>query len=129
MVAQSLTVSTSANSAISARAYVILTFALLQNLQIHISFVYFEVAKPKNSLYELCTLVEDTDSPKSRIVFLYKRKVFHIQVCTSFCSLCRMVIISSLPPPSQGVRHLQNNTQAFVDANCLGSGTLYVTEE
>ncbi|KXJ25172.1 methylosome subunit pICln [Exaiptasia diaphana] len=40
-----------------------------------------------------------------------------------------MVIMSSLPPPSQGVRHVQNNTQAFIDENCLGNGTLYVTEE
>ncbi|KAK3733920.1 hypothetical protein QZH41_009581 [Actinostola sp. cb2023] len=40
-----------------------------------------------------------------------------------------VMTISCLSPPSQGVRHLENNTQAFIDDNCLGNGTLYVTEE
>lgn len=40
-----------------------------------------------------------------------------------------MVVISSLPPPSEGVDHVQASTMAFVDENCLGNGTLYIAKE
>lgn len=39
-----------------------------------------------------------------------------------------MVLLRSLPPPSEGVRHEQAETTAVWDGKGLGSGTLYVAE-
>ncbi|CAB1348879.1 unnamed protein product [Coregonus sp. 'balchen'] len=39
-----------------------------------------------------------------------------------------MVLLRSVPPPSEGVRHLQAETTAVLDGKGLGAGTLYVAE-
>lgn len=39
-----------------------------------------------------------------------------------------MVLLKSLPPPTEGVRHEQAETTAVLDGKGLGCGTLYVTE-
>jgi len=39
-----------------------------------------------------------------------------------------MVILTSFPPPSVGIRHTQPNTIAHVQASDLGKGTLYIAE-
>ncbi|XP_042241631.1 methylosome subunit pICln-like isoform X2 [Homarus americanus] len=38
------------------------------------------------------------------------------------------MLLPNLPPPEEGVRHRQCNTQAFMNARPLGSGTLYIAE-
>ncbi len=43
----------------------------------------------------------------------------------------KMVILTSLPPPTEGIRHKQTSTQAHVKGRtnrCLGTGDLYVAE-
>ncbi|KAM6946475.1 methylosome subunit pICln [Aplochiton taeniatus] len=39
-----------------------------------------------------------------------------------------MVLLKSVPPPTEGVRHEQAETTAVLDGKALGSGTLYVSE-
>lgn len=39
-----------------------------------------------------------------------------------------MVLLRSLPPPAEGVRHQQAETAAVLDGKGLGSGTLFVAE-
>uniref|UniRef100_A0A3P8XLB5 Methylosome subunit pICln n=1 Tax=Esox lucius TaxID=8010 RepID=A0A3P8XLB5_ESOLU len=39
-----------------------------------------------------------------------------------------MVLLKSIPPPSEGVRHKQAETTAVLDGKGLGAGTLYVAE-
>ncbi|KAM9481296.1 methylosome subunit pICln isoform 2-T2 [Clarias gariepinus] len=39
-----------------------------------------------------------------------------------------MVLLKSLPPPAEGVRHQQAETTAVLDGKPLGTGTLYVAE-
>ncbi|KAL7878294.1 hypothetical protein AOLI_G00092680 [Acnodon oligacanthus] len=39
-----------------------------------------------------------------------------------------MVLLKSLPPPNEGVRHQQAETAAVLDGKELGTGTLYVAE-
>ncbi|KAL6478576.1 hypothetical protein MHYP_G00120090 [Metynnis hypsauchen] len=39
-----------------------------------------------------------------------------------------MVLLKSLPPPNEGVRHQQAETTAVLDGKELGTGTLYVAE-
>ncbi|XP_045076916.1 methylosome subunit pICln isoform X3 [Coregonus clupeaformis] len=39
-----------------------------------------------------------------------------------------MVMLRSVPPPSEGVRHEQAETTAVLDGKGLGAGTLYVAE-
>ncbi|XP_071086668.1 methylosome subunit pICln-like [Haliotis cracherodii] len=39
-----------------------------------------------------------------------------------------MVILTSFPPPTEGIRHKQENTVANIDGSTLGNGTLYVAE-
>ncbi|KAM9441609.1 methylosome subunit pICln-like [Salvelinus alpinus] len=39
-----------------------------------------------------------------------------------------MVLLRSVPPPSEGVRHEQAETTAVLDGKGLGAGTLYVAE-
>lgn len=39
-----------------------------------------------------------------------------------------MVLLKSVPPPSEGIRHEQSETTAVLDGKGLGSGTLYVAE-
>ncbi|XP_014069961.1 methylosome subunit pICln isoform X2 [Salmo salar] len=39
-----------------------------------------------------------------------------------------MVLLRSVPPPSEGVRHEQGETTAVLDGKGLGAGTLYVAE-
>ncbi|XP_052008408.1 methylosome subunit pICln-like isoform X2 [Xyrauchen texanus] len=39
-----------------------------------------------------------------------------------------MVVLKSLPPPSEGIRHQQAETTAVLDGKRLGSGTLFVAE-
>lgn len=39
-----------------------------------------------------------------------------------------MVVLKSLPPPTEGVRHQQDETTAVMDGQRLGCGTLYVAE-
>ncbi|XP_051952714.1 methylosome subunit pICln-like isoform X2 [Xyrauchen texanus] len=46
----------------------------------------------------------------------------------NFSKSIRMVVLKSLPPPSEGIRHQQAETTAFMDEKRLGSGTLFVAE-
>lgn len=39
-----------------------------------------------------------------------------------------MNILKTISPPEADLRHKQDNTTAYVNENCLGSGTLYVAE-
>lgn len=39
-----------------------------------------------------------------------------------------MVLITSLPPPENGVVHMQHNTKAHIQERILGEGTLYIAE-
>ncbi|CAH1397391.1 unnamed protein product [Nezara viridula] len=39
-----------------------------------------------------------------------------------------MVVVTSLPPPSHGVRHEQPSIKAFINDRELGKGTLYIAE-
>lgn len=39
-----------------------------------------------------------------------------------------MVVVTSLPPPSHGVRHEQPSTKAFINDREIGKGTLYIAE-
>ncbi|KAK8726461.1 hypothetical protein OTU49_010262 [Cherax quadricarinatus] len=39
-----------------------------------------------------------------------------------------MMLLPDLPPPVEGIRHLQRDTQAFMNQRELGSGTLYIAE-
>ncbi|XP_070983246.1 methylosome subunit pICln-like isoform X2 [Oncorhynchus clarkii lewisi] len=39
-----------------------------------------------------------------------------------------MVLLRSVPPPTEGVRHEQGETTAVLDGKGLGTGTLYVAE-
>ncbi|XP_071549458.1 methylosome subunit pICln isoform X2 [Panulirus ornatus] len=38
------------------------------------------------------------------------------------------MLLPNLPPPEEGVRHRQCNTQAFINEQCLGTGILYIAE-
>ncbi len=38
-------------------------------------------------------------------------------------------MLTTITEPTEGVYHIQRNTQAFVGEKCLGKGVLYVTEE
>ena len=40
-----------------------------------------------------------------------------------------MVIMNSFPPPTEGLRHVESNTQAFIGGTSHGAGTLYIAEE
>lgn len=39
-----------------------------------------------------------------------------------------MVVLSSFPPPTEGIKLVQPNTGAFINARDLGHGTLYIAE-
>lgn len=39
-----------------------------------------------------------------------------------------MVILTSFPPPDQGIRHREEATAAFIQRRGLGKGTLYIAE-
>lgn len=39
-----------------------------------------------------------------------------------------MVVLSSFPPPTEGIKLVQSNTGAFINSRDLGSGTLYIAE-
>ena len=39
-----------------------------------------------------------------------------------------MVILTSFPPPTEGIVRKQECTQAHVRGKCLGDGTLYIAE-
>lgn len=39
-----------------------------------------------------------------------------------------MVVLTSFPPPSDGIKLVQPNTGAFIDTKSLGQGTLYIAE-
>merc|ERR1712137_399630 len=39
-----------------------------------------------------------------------------------------MVVLSSFPPPTEGVKLMQSNTGAFINAKDLGRGLLYIAE-
>ncbi|XP_002741509.1 methylosome subunit pICln-like [Saccoglossus kowalevskii] len=39
-----------------------------------------------------------------------------------------MVVVTSLPPPTEGIRHKQENTSANIDGKDMGLGTLFITE-
>lgn len=39
-----------------------------------------------------------------------------------------MVILSSLPPPTEGIRHTESNAAAFINQQNFGPGTLYIAE-
>merc|ERR1712047_187925 len=41
---------------------------------------------------------------------------------------CTMMTLSTVHPPSSGIRHQQPATEAHVSAQNYGSGTLYITE-
>lgn len=38
------------------------------------------------------------------------------------------MLLSDFPVPNTGIQHKQENTQAFVDGNDVGNGTLYIAE-
>ncbi|XP_048588680.1 methylosome subunit pICln isoform X2 [Nematostella vectensis] len=40
-----------------------------------------------------------------------------------------MVVMSSFPPPTEGLLHVQADTQAFMQDRCLGNGVLYIAQE
>lgn len=40
-----------------------------------------------------------------------------------------MVVMTSFPPPTEGLRHVEQNTRAFIGETCHGNGTLYIAEE
>lgn len=39
-----------------------------------------------------------------------------------------MVILTSFPPPEEGIRHREDATAAFIQSRGLGKGTLYIAE-
>lgn len=39
-----------------------------------------------------------------------------------------MVVLTSLPPPTEGIKIFQPNTQAHFGKKDLGKGTLYIAE-
>ncbi len=39
-----------------------------------------------------------------------------------------MVVVSSLGPPEEGIRHREPNTTSYINEKCLGKGTLYISE-
>ncbi len=39
-----------------------------------------------------------------------------------------MVVLSSFPPPTEGIKLVQSNTGAFINTRDLGQGTLYIAE-
>lgn len=39
-----------------------------------------------------------------------------------------MVILTSFPPPEEGIRHREDATTAFIQSRGLGKGTLYIAE-
>lgn len=39
-----------------------------------------------------------------------------------------MVVITSFPPPEEGIKHRQPNTRAILNDKDLGSGTLFIAE-
>ena len=39
-----------------------------------------------------------------------------------------MVVLTSFPPPSEGVKLMQPNTGAYIDSRNLGQGILYIAE-
>nr|ACO12648.1 Methylosome subunit pICln [Lepeophtheirus salmonis] len=39
-----------------------------------------------------------------------------------------MVVLTSLGPPEEGVRHVESNTKVFFNSRGLGLGTLYISE-
>jgi hypothetical protein len=39
-----------------------------------------------------------------------------------------MVVLTDLPPPSEGVEFVGRNTEAMISKNSVGKGTLYVAE-
>lgn len=39
-----------------------------------------------------------------------------------------MVVLSSFPPPAEGIKLVQPNTGAFINTRDLGQGTLYIAE-
>jgi hypothetical protein len=39
-----------------------------------------------------------------------------------------MVVVTSLGPPEEGVKHVQPATSTFINKKPLGKGTLYISE-
>ena len=39
-----------------------------------------------------------------------------------------MVVLTDLPPPTEGVRFTQPQTKAVIESHCFGVGTLYIAE-
>ena len=39
-----------------------------------------------------------------------------------------MVVLSTFPPPTEGVKMVQSNTGAYINAKDLGRGSLYIAE-
>ncbi|KAK6195250.1 hypothetical protein SNE40_000720 [Patella caerulea] len=39
-----------------------------------------------------------------------------------------MVILTNFPPPTEGIRHQQDNTAAVIDQKELGNGTIFIAE-
>jgi len=39
-----------------------------------------------------------------------------------------MVVLTTLPPPTDGIHHQESNTSAYIAAQDLGKGTLYIAE-
>ena len=40
-----------------------------------------------------------------------------------------MNVLKSITVPDVGVRHKENTTSAYINAHCLGNGTLYIAEK
>ena len=38
------------------------------------------------------------------------------------------MLLTTFSEPTEGIYHVQENTQAFLHDKCLGKGTVYVTE-
>ena len=52
------------------------------------------------------------------------------QATQLFCigTTVKMVVLTTFPPPAEGIRHKQENTQAHVAGKNMGDGTLYIAE-
>ena len=43
-------------------------------------------------------------------------------------SCLNMVVVTSLGPPEEGIRHKEPATKTYINDKCLGTGTLFVSE-
>jgi nucleotide-sensitive chloride channel 1A len=61
------------------------------------------------------------------------RIIFHFQIAALLyfwinINYLKMVVLSSFPPPTEGIKLVQPNTGAYINTRDLGQGTLYIAE-